>query len=188
MNKPSRAFEFLLDVVQAYPNNPRLWLRLAECCIFVHKKRLKENVDLDSVRNDIVSGPHGTAHHYKININPTLNDHDKSLKDQQRVTDAAFPEPTLEFSRLCLANALSLLPENVSAVPFTDEQEASGVIPELYQANPSSPMRGTEVLSIRASCLACGSYVALCVNDYPAAFKHAQELLSLHPKVLPVHK
>lgn len=37
MNKPDKAFDFLLEVLQVHPMNPRLWLRLAECCITVHK-------------------------------------------------------------------------------------------------------------------------------------------------------
>ena len=42
-------------------------------------------------------------------------------------SDAAFPEPTLEFARLCLRNALTILPENVSTTSLTDEQEVSGL-------------------------------------------------------------
>lgn len=34
---PEVAFHFLLSVVKVYPCNPRLWLRLAECCILVHR-------------------------------------------------------------------------------------------------------------------------------------------------------
>lgn len=37
MNKPDKAFDFLLEVLQVHSMNPRLWLRLAECCIAVHK-------------------------------------------------------------------------------------------------------------------------------------------------------
>lgn len=48
------------------------------------------------------------------------------FRDPMSATDAAFPEPTLEFGRLCLRNALALLPENVSTTSLTDEQEASG--------------------------------------------------------------
>lgn len=37
MNKPEKAFDFLLEVLQVHSTNPRLWLRLAECCVAVHK-------------------------------------------------------------------------------------------------------------------------------------------------------
>ncbi|VDP93709.1 unnamed protein product [Echinostoma caproni] len=35
--KPTTAFATLLQLVHTYPRNPRLWLRLAECCIRVHR-------------------------------------------------------------------------------------------------------------------------------------------------------
>ena len=35
---PLAAFESLLEVVQVYHSNPRLWLRLAEACIGSHVK------------------------------------------------------------------------------------------------------------------------------------------------------
>ena len=33
---PLAAFDSLLEVVQVYHTNPRLWLRLAEACITAH--------------------------------------------------------------------------------------------------------------------------------------------------------
>ena len=36
--KPSQAFDCLIMAVQVYQVNPRLWLRLAECCIMHHKE------------------------------------------------------------------------------------------------------------------------------------------------------
>ena len=36
LGKPSLAFESLLEAVQVYHSNPRLWLRLAEACIATH--------------------------------------------------------------------------------------------------------------------------------------------------------
>jgi len=35
--EPVLAFDFLTEAVRVYYMNPRLWLRLAECCIMVHK-------------------------------------------------------------------------------------------------------------------------------------------------------
>lgn len=39
--KPEEAFDCLIEAVQTYHMNPRLWLRLAECCIMTHKKVIK---------------------------------------------------------------------------------------------------------------------------------------------------
>lgn len=36
--QPLAAFDSLLEVVQVYHANPRLWLRLAEACIATHSK------------------------------------------------------------------------------------------------------------------------------------------------------
>lgn len=35
---PVQAFDFLLQAVQVFHLNPRLWLRMAECCIMTHKE------------------------------------------------------------------------------------------------------------------------------------------------------
>ncbi|CAF4564058.1 unnamed protein product, partial [Rotaria magnacalcarata] len=36
-HQPLPAFECLIDVINIYSNNVRLWLRLAECCIMIHR-------------------------------------------------------------------------------------------------------------------------------------------------------
>lgn len=185
MNKPDKAFDFLLEVLQVHSMNPRLWLRLAECCIAVHKSGLKDDI---SAKRSIVQGTVGVGLHRKICLATCISDHNKKHCDPQSESDAAFPEPTLEFARLCLRNALTLLPDNVSTTSLTDEQEASGVMPELYPAGPSSPLRGTEVVSLRVSALACSAYVCLCLSDYSTALRHAETLLVAHPKIPGVYK
>lgn len=37
IGRPLAAFECLIEAVQVYHSNPRLWLRLAECCIAANK-------------------------------------------------------------------------------------------------------------------------------------------------------
>lgn len=37
IGRPLAAFECLMEAVQVYHSNPRLWLRLAECCISANK-------------------------------------------------------------------------------------------------------------------------------------------------------
>lgn len=61
-------------------------------------------------------------------------------------------------------------------------------MPELYPAGPSSPLRGTEVVSLRVSALACSAYVCLCLSDHSAALRHAETLLVAHPKIPGVYK
>lgn len=38
LQRPKEAFECLLVPLNYYHNNPKLWLRLAEACIMVHKE------------------------------------------------------------------------------------------------------------------------------------------------------
>lgn len=38
LQRPQDAFECLMVPVRIYHNNPKLWLRLAEACIMVHKQ------------------------------------------------------------------------------------------------------------------------------------------------------
>lgn len=38
LKRPKEAFECLLVPLNYYHNNPKLWLRLAEACIMVHKE------------------------------------------------------------------------------------------------------------------------------------------------------
>lgn len=38
LQRPKEAFECLLVPLNYYHNNPRIWLRLAEACIMVHKQ------------------------------------------------------------------------------------------------------------------------------------------------------
>lgn len=37
IGRPLAAFECLIEAVQVYHSNPRLWLRIAECCIAANK-------------------------------------------------------------------------------------------------------------------------------------------------------
>lgn len=48
--KPEEAFDCLIEAVQTYHMNPRLWLRLAECCIMTHKK---VSLHYSSNKNDL---------------------------------------------------------------------------------------------------------------------------------------
>lgn len=52
-NQPLPAFDCLLNVVQAYPFNPRLWLRLAECCTQVYKQ-VSSFVCLNPLQDDFI--------------------------------------------------------------------------------------------------------------------------------------
>uniref|UniRef100_A0A6Q2ZH19 CCR4-NOT transcription complex subunit 10 n=1 Tax=Esox lucius TaxID=8010 RepID=A0A6Q2ZH19_ESOLU len=66
IGRPLAAFECLMEAVQVYHSNPRLWLRLAECCIAANKGSLEqENKGLPS-RKGIVQAIVGQGYHRKI--------------------------------------------------------------------------------------------------------------------------
>ncbi|XP_076034064.1 CCR4-NOT transcription complex subunit 10 isoform X2 [Oratosquilla oratoria] len=186
MNKPDRAFTFLMEVIKVHTCNPRLWLRIAECCIAQHKMVIEDDGNKSNLRKSLVQGVVGVGAHRKICLSMSISGHNKRVSEMP--LDANDPEMSLEFARLCLRNAISLLPDNISISSLTDEQEASGVLPELYQASPSSPMRGNEVLSVRVSALACSAYVSLCLSDFTAALRQSEALLTAHPKIPGVYK
>lgn len=65
LQRPKEAFECLLIPLNSYHNNPRLWLRLAECCIMVHTQNLK-----DKENKNICSSVISTGIHRKYVIQP----------------------------------------------------------------------------------------------------------------------
>nr|CAD7444350.1 unnamed protein product [Timema bartmani] len=189
--QPTRAFDCLTEAIQVYHMNPRLWLRLAECCIMAHKQGNEHDFDIQSRKKDLVQGVVGSGIHRKLILNPSLsNDNCYSCEGQSY----AIPVATLEFASLCLRNALLLLPdvqpeETLPVVPPSDGGDVP-VVPAalrgLYAA-PSSPMEPHEVASLRCSVLADSAYVALCLGDSVVALGHAQNLL-MQPKLSGVHR
>ncbi|XP_063055756.1 CCR4-NOT transcription complex subunit 10 isoform X2 [Engraulis encrasicolus] len=186
LGRPLAAFECLMEAVQVYHANPRLWLRLAECCIAANKgSSEQENKGLPS-KKGIVQSIVGQGYHRKIVLasQPTQN----TIYSEGQ--SAAIPVASMEFAAICLRNALLLLPE--TALPEAREQQpssdssgegsdaASGKGQEgdkFLPAAPSSPLRKQEVENLRCSILACSAYVALALGDNLVALNHAEKLL-----------
>lgn len=68
LERPKHAFECFLVPLQSYQNNPRLWLRLAESCIMVHRQALKETEP-----KNIVTGVIGSGIHRKYILSPATS-------------------------------------------------------------------------------------------------------------------
>ena len=66
LQRPMEAFECLLIPLTHYHNNPRLWLRLAEACIMVHKQNAKSKE-----QKNIVSSVVGAGMNRKYIVRPT---------------------------------------------------------------------------------------------------------------------
>ncbi|XP_056376088.1 CCR4-NOT transcription complex subunit 10 isoform X2 [Hyla sarda] len=165
IGRPLAAFECLIEAVQVYHSNPRLWLRLAECCIAANKGTPEQETKGLPSKKGIVQSVVGQGYHRKIVLasqsvqNLLYNDGESS----------AIPVASMEFAAICLRNALLLLPEdqqdgskengakNSSQI---GNQDSSGESSEacsnknhesdkFLPAPPSSPLKRQELENLR---------------------------------------
>ncbi|XP_013908283.1 PREDICTED: CCR4-NOT transcription complex subunit 10 [Thamnophis sirtalis] len=197
IGRPLAAFECLIEAVQVYHSNPRLWLRIAECCIAANKGSLEQETKGLPSKKGIVQSIVGQGYHRKIVLasqsvqNIVYNDGQSS----------AIPVASMEFAAICLRNALLLLPEDqqepkqengskagnqLSGNEGSENNEAcnskSHEGDKFIPAPPSSPLRKQELENLRCSILACSAYVALALGDNLMALSHADKLLQ-QPKL-----
>uniref|UniRef100_A0A8C5NVH9 CCR4-NOT transcription complex subunit 10 n=1 Tax=Jaculus jaculus TaxID=51337 RepID=A0A8C5NVH9_JACJA len=66
VGRPLAAFECLVEAVQVYHANPRLWLRLAECCIAANKGTSEQESKGLPSKKGIVQSIVGQGYHRKI--------------------------------------------------------------------------------------------------------------------------
>eukprot|EP00057_Strongylocentrotus_purpuratus_P006888 XP_011661362.1 PREDICTED: CCR4-NOT transcription complex subunit 10 [Strongylocentrotus purpuratus] len=187
--RPLAAFDCLVEAVQVFPTNPRLWLRLAECCIAANKT-LSEGESKGGNKQSIVHSTIGTGSHRKFILSPGGLDTNYGTDIQP----AAMPVASLEFASLCLSNALSLLPEKPGSVPTTpissqnsvgsEASDAASKLsgPPTIPAPPGPPLKPTEVSNLRCSVMAATAYVSLSLGDDVTALEHARSLLG-QPKL-----
>ncbi|XP_034235637.1 CCR4-NOT transcription complex subunit 10 isoform X2 [Thrips palmi] len=122
--RPSQAFDLLVDAVRVFHMNPRLWLRLAECCIMVYKKSNGEDFNIAQRRQDMVQGVVGNGIHKKIILSPQLA---REVNSQREEISSAIPSTSLEFASLCLRNALSLLNEHSASLKNGNVETSSSL-------------------------------------------------------------
>ncbi|KAG5672639.1 CCR4-NOT transcription complex subunit 10-B [Polypedilum vanderplanki] len=164
LQRPKDAFDCLLVPLNVYHKNPRLWLRVAESCIMVHRQHLKEQ---ESQNKNIVSSVIGSGMHRKYIITPSQQ---KYTPDEIQSSSSAIPSPNLEFASLCLRNALTLVEHCRQLLTTVDEE---------VTCNPSKPLTKTSIEKLQLHILTASSYVALCLGDYTLALYHARELLKI---------
>uniref|UniRef100_A0A8C0UM50 CCR4-NOT transcription complex subunit 10 n=1 Tax=Cyanistes caeruleus TaxID=156563 RepID=A0A8C0UM50_CYACU len=66
IGRPLAAFECLIEAVQVYHSNPRLWLRIAECCIAANKGTSEQETKGLPSKKGIVQSIVGQGYHRKI--------------------------------------------------------------------------------------------------------------------------
>ncbi|XP_020848867.1 CCR4-NOT transcription complex subunit 10 isoform X3 [Phascolarctos cinereus] len=198
IGRPLAAFECLIEAVQVYHSNARLWLRLAECCIAANKGTSEQETKGLPSKKGIVQSIVGQGYHRKIVLasqsiqNAVYNDGQSS----------AIPVASVEFAAICLRNALLLLPEDQQDPKQENGSKASHQMgggaenaesqetcsskshdgDKFIPAPPSSPLRKQELENLRCSILACSAYVALALGDNLMALNHADKLLQ-QPKL-----
>uniref|UniRef100_A0A673BH65 CCR4-NOT transcription complex subunit 10 n=1 Tax=Sphaeramia orbicularis TaxID=375764 RepID=A0A673BH65_9TELE len=194
IGRPLAAFECLMEAVQVYHSNPRLWLRLAECCISANKGLRQHGLPC---KKGIVQSIVGQGYHRKIVLASQSTQNTVYSEGQS----AAIPVASMEFAAICLRNALLLLPEHQQQDNKTEN--GSKMIKQLdikrrvmifmfcsgkgqeadkfLSAAPSSPLRKQEVENLRYLIFPLAvthhAYVALALGDNLMALNHAEKLL-----------
>ncbi|KAM6338642.1 CCR4-NOT transcription complex subunit 10 isoform 3-T3 [Podargus strigoides] len=171
IGRPLAAFECLIEAVQVYHSNPRLWLRIAECCIAANKGTSEQETKGLPSKKGIVQSIVGQGYHRKIVLasqsiqNVVYNDGQSS----------AIPVASMEFAAICLRNALLLLPEDQQEPKQENGSKTSNQLGANTENSESSE-------ACRCSILACSAYVALALGDNLMALNHADKLLQ-QPKL-----
>ncbi|KAK4885485.1 hypothetical protein RN001_001756 [Aquatica leii] len=185
--RPAHAFDCLIIAVRRYHRNSRLWLRLAECCIIVHKESNEVDFDIQRKQKEMFVEVIGSNKHQKIILAKNLS---KDKKYSVEGEPYAVPVPTLEFASLCLRNAYLLLPSDTSSSPIP-LLLIPGVTPPAPPPSPgpapSVPLSPNCVAALKNSILAASAYVCLCLGDYVVALEYARNLLR-QPRLLGTHR
>lgn len=179
------AFECFTEAAQKLHNSPRLWLRMAECCIYSHKPTNEIDFNMHKRRKDLVQKVVGSGFYRKIILASALS---KDTKYHNEGLSYAIPQPTLEFGMLCLKNALFLLPNdnelNLPLTPLAGPQSVPISLTPSHvlggqHATQVSQATALEALNLKASVLAASAYVSLCLGDNVVALEHAKALLGV---------
>lgn len=189
LQRPKDAFDCLLVPLNIYHKNPKLWLRLAEACIMVHKQSVKEQ---EAQNKNIVSSVVGSGMHRKFIITPLPQ---KYVSDEPG--SSAIPSPNLEFASLCLRNALTLInhySQLASCFEFDGEKHGAGTsknetfgmfgnnwnkVNESIPCNPSKPLTKAAIEKLKLHILTASSFVALTLGEYTLALQHAKDLIKM---------
>ncbi|XP_048509069.1 CCR4-NOT transcription complex subunit 10 isoform X2 [Athalia rosae] len=183
--RAAQAFECFTEAAQQLHNSPRLWLRMAECCIYCHKPTNEVDFNVQKRRKDLVQKVVGNGIYRKIILASALS---KDTKYHTEGLSYAIPQPTLEFGMLSLKNALFLLPDdnevNLPLTPLAGPQSVPISLTPSHvlggqHATQVSQATALEALNLKASVLAASAYISLCLGDHVVALEQARALLSM---------
>ncbi|KAM3173231.1 hypothetical protein ACTXT7_012906 [Hymenolepis weldensis] len=188
---PEVAFHFLLSVVKVYPRNPRLWLRLAECCILVHRPNNLVDWRAES-RSSCLQRVVGSGPMRKL----IIGNQGAPAKIQQSAKGTSVPpndtSPTMEFAAQCIRNAYLLLPRPPAELvdPSLEKEGTKAILK--WATDQSCPVRpssqvlsGEALLQVISAVLVTGAYIFLCLDDPIEVIHYAEQLLSDGPSKSP---
>nr|XP_002131645.1 CCR4-NOT transcription complex subunit 10 isoform X1 [Ciona intestinalis] len=183
---PTSAFDCFITTASVYHTNPRLWLRLAECCIH---KYTNQHESEDSPKRKTPTrcfNKVGSSVHRKVVVcsNPS---------HAGRTSNTTSATPTMEFAFICLSNALIIMEREMkhggclqkthNEVKILEEKLSDVTIACL----PSPPVVGTRICYLYASILCNSAFVALHLGNASVALQHAACVLNL-PKIYGSHR
>lgn len=94
LGRPLAAFECLMEAVQVYHSNPRLWLRLAECCIAANKGVRQTNLQTNTLMTVSIFSIHRLTNYFSDIPPPPLPPRVQSRRPR------VFPVKREQFSPL----------------------------------------------------------------------------------------
>lgn len=186
--KPSAAFDCLITAVQVFYCNPRLWLRLAECCIQASCTGKSEGHTQSSPNRK--SKYHNSLALYSI-IGSGAHQKIVVHSPNQPWTgggNSVMPGPTLEFASVCLQNALTILAEaGLSGIDIIESkknhknnpQSANNKSEISVRCHPTGSISGQALSNLHASILANSAFVALSLGNNLMAHECSKVLLQL---------
>ncbi|OWA53980.1 CCR4-NOT transcription complex subunit 10 [Hypsibius exemplaris] len=175
--QPVQAFTLLVEASHIYHQNPRLWLRLAECCIAKHKNDVIDPLHRRKPTRYMIKGFVGSGKFRKMLLSPVLLPYQKQLS-QRKVPpttelkkDPSEPSLTIEFARMCLINALAAVNRHLSRGLGTQEK----FLEDMYSIAPSGISTKQEMLNLKAYILINLAFVSNAMWDYLGGIDYARQ-------------
>ncbi|OAF67379.1 hypothetical protein A3Q56_04888 [Intoshia linei] len=173
------SFKYLKMALRSYSDNPRLWLRLAECITMIINK-----VTPDNMNNEFNVSPYsgkdclkeivGQGIHRKYIIYPSYTAECKSGTDyhiDKKLLDGILsenPEPSYELARICIENAL-----NITDKHWPRSKQLYGFIP----CRPAKPMFTAETEAFIMAVYSMKIYILLHLGDYYNCLYYGEKIL-----------
>lgn len=190
----SSAFDCLLSAACAFHLNPKLWLRLAECCI-----QKTTGCDKAETNNNRSGGKkyqnNCQTSYYVSNTGPNRKlvvrpfNHHNSYRPNSSIVAA----PTMEFAAVCLKNALTIIQNAINRANHKASEEEGDsdrdVAPTVVMipCPPGVAVSGDSLQHLHASVLTNAAFVALHLGNSLQALQYATKVLAF-PKLSGSHK